>query len=145
MMFSKACEYGIRATLYVASKASNNERVGLKDIAREIESPPAFTAKILQLLARNGVVQSLKGPTGGFYMDAKTLESVRLIEVVSAIDGDKVFSGCGLGLKSCNANFPCPIHDQFAEVRDGLAKMLRETLITDLVAGLEEGVSFLKR
>lgn len=145
MMFSKACEYGIRATLYVASKAAANERVSLKDIAREIESPPAFTAKIMQQLARNGVVQSLKGPTGGFSIEKERVGDVRLIDVVEAIDGDRVFNGCGLGLKSCNAKFPCPIHDQFAAVRDGLKDMLERTSVIDIADSLERGATFLKR
>jgi len=144
-MFSKACEYGIRATLYIATQSMKDSRVSLKDIAREIESPPAFTAKILQSLARHGIVESLKGPTGGFTMDTSETRSVRLIEVVTAIDGDAIFNGCGLGLKKCDAQYPCPIHFEFASVRDGLKSMLKETLITDLALGLETGLSFLKR
>lgn len=144
-MFSKACEYGIRATLYIATQSMNDSRVSLKDIAREIESPPAFTAKILQSLARHGVVESLKGPTGGFTMDTSKARSLRLIDVVSAIDGDAIFNGCGLGLKTCDSHYPCPIHNDFAIVRDGLKRMLEETLIIDLALGLETGLSFLKR
>lgn len=143
-MFSKTCEYGIRAALYIASKSQEGERVNLKDIAREIESPPAFTAKILQNLVRHGVVESLKGPTGGFLI-RQSPKPVRLIEVVAAIDGDHIFNGCGLGLKACDANFPCPIHHEFAKVRDELKKMLEETIVTDLSDGLEKGMSFLKR
>ncbi|MCA1762165.1 MAG: Rrf2 family transcriptional regulator [Cryomorphaceae bacterium] len=143
-MFSRSCEYGIRATLYIASKSRNGERVNLKDIAKEIESPPAFTAKILQILARNGVIESLKGPTGGFII-RDSPEPVRLIEVVSAIDGNQIFEGCGLGLKQCDANFPCPVHDEFSKVRNALKKMLEETVITDISEGLAKGMSFLKR
>lgn len=123
----------------------NDSRVSLKDIAREIESPPAFTAKILQSLARHGVVESLKGPTGGFTMDTSITRSVRLIEVVTAIDGDGIFNGCGLGLKKCDAHYPCPIHNEFGAIRDSLKRMLEDTLITDLALGLETGLSFLKR
>ena len=59
-MFSKACEYGIRATLFIAQKSLQGERVRLKAIADEIDAPEAYTAKILQQLARNEIIQSLR-------------------------------------------------------------------------------------
>lgn len=144
-MFSKACEYGIRATIFIASKSLDGERVSLKEIAREIDSPVAFTAKILQLLAREGVVKSVKGPSGGFEIDRGEIESVRLIEVVSAIDGDQVFKGCGLGLPECDENHPCPVHDRFMAIRDELYAMLSNTSISELALGLGEGLTYLKR
>ena len=63
-MFSKACEYGIRAMLHVAHKSQAKERVGVKDIAKAINSPEAFTGKIMQQLSKRGLVRSIKGPSG---------------------------------------------------------------------------------
>ncbi|MGB0369618.1 MAG: RrF2 family transcriptional regulator, partial [Flavobacteriales bacterium] len=63
-MFSKACEYGIRATLFIAQNAAESNRVSLKEISKKINSPEAFTAKILQQLARNKIIVSYKGPHG---------------------------------------------------------------------------------
>lgn len=144
-MFSKACEYGIRATLYISTQSLNGERVSLKDIAREIASPEAFTAKILQQLARDGVVDSVKGPNGGFEIPKERIDETTLIDIVMSIDGDSVFNGCGLGLPECNASMPCPMHDKFAKIRDDLKKMLADTTIYELATGLEVGLTFLKR
>jgi Rrf2 family iron-sulfur cluster assembly transcriptional regulator len=72
-MFSKACEYAIRATIYIALQSQESKRVTLKDIAKEIDSPEAFTAKIMQQLVKRGIVDSLKGPTGGFVMEPHNL------------------------------------------------------------------------
>lgn len=144
-MFSKACEYGIRATLYIAQRSLGGERVSLKGIAEEIESPEAFTAKILQQLARNKVVKSVKGPNGGFEIPKESLEDIKLSDIVDAIDGDTIYKGCGLGLKACNALKPCPVHDQFAAVRDALKEMLEGTSLYALATGLEEGLTFLRR
>ena len=63
-MFSKACEYGIRAAVYIAHQSMEGRRVSLKEIAEKIDSPVAFTAKILQQLSRNGIVESIKGAGG---------------------------------------------------------------------------------
>ena len=143
-MFSKACEYGIRATLHIAQQSQKGQRVGLKNIAESIDSPVAFTAKILQQLARKGIVSSVKGPTGGFEMTAQQLHDVKLSQIVSAIDGDQIYNGCGLGLKACNELKPCPVHDRFKLVRDELKNMLETTSVRELANGLDEGLTFLR-
>ena len=144
-MFSKACEYGIRATIYIAVKSLENKRVSLKDIAKEIDSPEAFTAKILQVLSRDGIIDSAKGPMGGFEIDIKKMNKIKLSQVVSAIDGDSIYTKCGLGLKECSAKRPCPVHDQFKKIREDLRKMLETTNIHELSLGLKGGLTFLKR
>lgn len=144
-MFSKACEYGIRATLYVALKSLDNERVSLKDIAKKIDSPEAFTAKILQQLARNNIIDSVKGPSGGFQIEKDKIDSIKLIKIVSTIDGDAIFNGCGLGLKQCDEQFPCPVHNKFKKIRNDLKGMLENTSIYELASGLDVGLTYLKR
>lgn len=144
-MFSKACEYGIRATLHIAQQSQMAQRVSLKGIAESIDSPVAFTAKILQQLVREHVIHSTKGPHGGFEMTPNQLQNVKLSQIVAAIDGDHIYRGCGLGLKACDETRPCPVHDEFKLVRDELQKMLETTSIRELANGLNEGLTFLRR
>lgn len=144
-MFSKACEYGIKATIFIAQKSMHAMRVSLKEIAKEIDSPEAFTAKILQSLARNGLVDSHKGPTGGFEMKRTKMDTIKLYDVVKAIDGDTIFHGCGLGLKQCDARRPCPVHDKFVVVRENLTHMLQNTTMYELATGVDIGLTHLKR
>ena len=145
LMFSKACEYGIRATLYIASKSLDDVRVSLRDIAKEIDSPVAFTAKIMQQVSKSGIVKSMKGPTGGFEIARADLKKIKLASIVDAIDGDSIYRGCGLGLKECDASHPCPVHDQFVAIRDELSHMLNTTSLYEVAAGLKDGTTFLKR
>ncbi|HTO38284.1 MAG TPA: Rrf2 family transcriptional regulator [Brumimicrobium sp.] len=145
-MFSKACEYGIKATLYIAQQAlSTEQKIGVKDIAKEINSPEAFTAKIMQTLSRDKIVYSMKGPSGGFFIPKDELGSIKLSSIVKAIDGDDIYRGCGLGLEQCSETEPCPLHDKFKLIRDELAKMLTETSLLELANGLDLGLTFLKR
>ncbi len=144
-MFSKACEYGIRATLYIAQNSAAATRVSLKEISKKIDSPEAFTAKILQRLVRNQIVISYKGPNGGFQIDEASLDAIHLNQIVDAIDGDAIYLGCGLGLQECNANEPCPLHDQFMVIRNNLKQMLENTTIRQLTEGLLKGTTRLKR
>lgn len=144
-MFSKACEYGIRASIYIAEQSIVGKRVNQKEISKAIDSPEAFTAKILQQLTKNNLINSEKGPSGGFTMETHAIDKIKLSNIVSAIDGDEVYKGCGLGLKKCNEKKPCPAHDKFKIVRDELKKMLETTTIKELTFGLKDGFTFLKR
>ncbi len=144
-MFSKACEYGIRATIWIAARSRSGERASLKRIAEAIDSPEAFTAKILQQLTRSKILTSTKGPVGGFHIEDKKRSALRLSDVVRALDGDRLFEGCGLGLPECDASHPCPLHDQFVAMRQQIHQLLDEATLDSLVNGLGEGVSVLKR
>ena len=144
-MFSKACEYGIRASIYIAKQSLLDRKVSLKEIAEAIESPTAYTSKILQQLCKSFIINSDKGPTGGFSMDTLEMAKVNLSTIVFAIDGDSIYNGCGLGLKKCNEQKPCPVHDQFKLVRGELKSMLERTSIKSLTVDLEKGLTFLKR
>ncbi len=141
-MFSKACEYGIRSVLYIAKESQQDRRSNISKIAKAIDSPEPFTAKICQQLARAGVILSKKGPKGGFYIEKDS--KMRLMDIVVAIDGDAIFYNCGLGLNQCNPSHPCPIHSQFEEVKSRLKTMCENTLVVDLADSLEEGDTFLK-
>ena len=144
-MFSKACEYGIRASTYIALKSLEGKRASLKDIAKETASPVAFTAKILQQLSKNDIIDSVQGATGGFEIEKSKIKHINLSEIVYAIDGDTVYMGCGLGLEKCNANMPCPVHDKFIAIRNDLRVMLENTSLFEMTAGLEVGLTYLKR
>lgn len=125
-MFSKSCQYGLRATIFIAQQSALNHKVGLKAIAKAIHSPEAFTAKILQLLTKNKIITSVKGPYGGFFIENIGLYKVRLSDIVTALDGDKIYTACGLGLEKCSEDNPCPLHTEFSKVREELKHMLQK-------------------
>lgn len=143
-IFSKTCEYAIRAVFFIAQQSSAGIRIGIKDIAQGIDSPELYLAKILQDLSRKGLIASAKGPNGGFYLTAEML-SQPLIEVVKAVDGDGLFLGCGLGLKQCSEKNPCPLHHQFKSIRNQIATMLSETSVGKFNEELLSGLLSLKK
>ena len=143
-MFSKACEYGIKACIFIALNSFEDKRVTPKEIAQESNSPQAFTAKILQKLVKAKVVRSTKGAYGGFDIEKEKISKIKLSEIVNAIDGDAIYSRCGLGLETCDENHPCPVHDKFKAVRSGLKTMLENTTLEELAKNIKAGHSFLK-
>lgn len=142
-MLSKTCKYAIRALIYIAQQTKEGYKVGIKEIAKGIDSPEYFIAKILQEMVRQNLLQSTKGPTGGFHLSEKDLNN-SLAVIVRQFDGDKIFSGCALGLKQCSEKNPCPLHHQFKEIRNTLKDLLETTTFTMLVDRLESKEVFLK-
>ena len=144
-MFSKSCEYGIRASIYIAKQTIKGRKVGQMEIAKSIDSPIAFTAKILQKLTKTNVIQSIKGPNGGFFLHPKDLDRVKLWNIVVAIDGKSLLEDCSLGLKKCNAFKPCAIHFSFVIIREKIRDTLEGTSLRTLAEDVSDGTSFLKR
>lgn len=143
-LFSKTCEYAIRAVFFVAHRTENGGKVGIKEIAEGIGSPEYFLAKILQDLSRRGIIQSAKGPNGGFYIDEVSRKRP-ISDIVNAIDGNGIFTGCGLGLKFCSEINPCPLHNQFKEIRNQIYLMLKNTPIEKFNEELLLGTTALKK
>lgn len=144
-MFSKSCEYGLRAIIYIAQQTEKNNKVSLTIISEAIGSPQAFTAKILQQLTKNNVVTSIKGPYGGFIIEADKMKTTTLSKVVKILDGDTIYTGCGLGLTQCNADSPCPLHFKFVAIREQLREMLENTSLEMLVNDMNTQNLYLKR
>jgi Rrf2 family protein len=142
-MFSKACEYAIRAVLYIAYKSIDGSRSSIKEIANEINSPEPFTAKILQSLTKAEIISSIKGPNGGFFLEP-TAKPVPLVAIVKVIDDENVLHSCALGLKQCSNEFPCPIHHEIKAYKDRLLEVMSEKTVQQLAKELDQGQTFLK-
>lgn len=143
-MLSKTCEYAVRATLIIAAETEQGNRISLREIARKIDSPESFTAKILQKLARNNIVDSLKGNGGGFYVSRDMLQKISLADIVKSIDGHAIFNACSLGLHDCSDDKPCPFHHQYKPIREQLKQALHNTSLEQLVDGVVDKHTFLR-
>lgn len=142
MMFSKSCEYALKAVIHICMETKDGRRLSIAEIAQAIESPEPFTAKILQTLARHKVVSSAKGPGGGFYI-ADGAPPIVVMDLVKLIDGSSAFERCGLGLKQCDERHPCPIHNQFKAYSVRLKKMLETKTVQDFAKEIKSGRAFL--
>lgn len=130
MLLSKSCVYGLRASLYLATR-ENGEFIPIKKMSDKLEISFHFLTKILQQLTADGLLESFKGPNGGVKL-TKPGNKIALIDVVLAIDGPKLLTECALGLPGCGLKNPCPLHDKWAETRDSIREMLQNTTLTDL-------------
>jgi Rrf2 family protein len=143
-MLSKTAEYAIRALVYIQLQNWEGKRPGYRTIAREIDSPEHFTAKILQLLIRHKIIYSLKGRNGGFAFDEQA-PPLQLFRVIVATDGEKTFTSCGFGFKNCDSQNKCPLHDEFAKVRGNFEEMVKSETIQALAQRVKDGKAVLSQ
>ncbi len=140
-MFSRACEYAIKIMIFIAANEQEGRRTNLKDVTEAIASPEAFTAKILQQLVKGGLLESFRGPGGGFVLPRG--REVLLHDIVVTIDGEHLLKDCVLGLPECSGENPCPVHDKFITIRNHLNETLLSTKVND--SELLEGSRVLKK
>ena len=135
MILSNTCKYGLRAVIYLAINTKDGEKIGIKKISGDLDIPSPFLGKILQTLAKKKILNSTKGPHGGFGL-ARPPEDITMLDVVQIIDGDEIFDICVLSLKSCKSsehnNAPCPLHKKFHPIREQIFNLFKNETIADL-------------
>jgi Rrf2 family protein len=99
--------------------------------------PLIVLAKILQQLARKGLLKSSKGPTGGFSLRQPS-DEIRLLDIVEALDGLTEYEKCASGLSECSDEMPCAMHDSWKALRSRIMDYLGRNTIADLAKALEQ-------
>jgi Rrf2 family iron-sulfur cluster assembly transcriptional regulator len=122
IIFSRQCEYALQATTYLALKPAG-EMTSIKELTKRLDIPYHFLGKILQDLTYKGLLNSQKGPTGGFAL-AMPAKDITLFHIVDAIDGNDFMHKCVMGFPECTGKSPCAVHEQWGELRDGIYAML---------------------
>jgi Rrf2 family protein len=141
-MLSLTCKTAVKAVIYLASKYEQGTNAGIKEIAEYIDGNEHTVGKLLQTLVKDGIINSIKGPSGGFHISREQLKKP-IIAIVEAIDGRGTFKECGLGLSKCSATHPCPIHDEYKISRDYLEKLFSQKKIIDLCEPVNKGLAHL--
>jgi Rrf2 family iron-sulfur cluster assembly transcriptional regulator len=141
MIFSKSFGYAVRGVLYIALVQDEKHYVQVEEIAANLAAPRHFMGKILKKLAKEGVLSSTKGPSGGFTINKDTL-SLSLIRIMQITDGLSPLQNCVLRMTECHASNPCPMHRRMEMIKSGLLAVLSDTSIGDLLNNDKTG--FLK-
>lgn len=135
-MISNTCKYGIRAVTYLASQQKAGKKIGIKKISKDLGLPAPFLAKILQLLAREKILSSSKGPHGGFSL-LKDPRNVTLLDIIRIVDGENTFNDCIMHSGTCNSfkegDIICPLHEEYAKAIEGFTMLFRSKTVYSLV------------
>ena len=141
-MLSNSSKYALKAVLYLAVNTDHENKMQVREISDNLEIPKAYTAKLMQQLARTDIISSSRGPKGGFYLSEEN-RNQSLMSVVEAIDGKIKLESCILGLRNCDEEKPCPLHFYINKSRDQLLQTLYTKSIEDMASDLREKKSFL--
>lgn len=135
MLFTKTCEYGLQAMIYIATE---DRKMGITEISDKQGLPSHYLSKILQNLVKAKLLDSAKGPNGGFWL-AKPANLIRLSHIIDAIDGMDTLEKCGLGLKACDSKNPCAIHDQIKPLRENIIQVMFNNTLEDITESYKAG------
>lgn len=130
-MLSDTAEYALRAVLFIADREDAG-RVNVETVASSLGVPRNYLSKTLHILARNGILDSARGPNGGFRL-AIPADRLTLAQIVEIFDGDRARRTCLLGRKQCGDANPCPAHHRWKSVADEVSGFFRRTTIADLL------------
>lgn len=128
-VFSTTMEYALRAAVYLAAQAG--KPCINQDIAREMQVPVGYLAKVLQNLRRAGIVKSQRGLNGGFVLSRPATE-ITILDVVNAVDPVPRIKQCPLGLKEHRHQL-CPLHSQLDAAAACVEKAFAEHTIEEMV------------
>lgn len=118
-MLSTSCHYALRTVLHLAAQPSTETRVTIDEVSRALALPRPFLSKVVQQLAAAGLVTTTRGVGGGIRL-ARAPREIRLLDVVIATDGPRLFTACVLGLPACSSAHPCPVHAEWGDERERL-------------------------
>ncbi len=135
MLYSRPCENAIRAMSYLA-RQSADRWIAAGEVAKSERLAGPFLARTMFQLAKAGLVQSRKGPGGGFRL-ARDAREIRLRDIVGVIDGLSGLKECAVGLAECSDRMPCPLHHMWKDVRQRIEKYLESTSLADMAHAVE--------
>jgi Rrf2 family protein len=141
-MLSLTCKTAIKAVIYLSGKSVEGKKTGLKEVSEQINTYEHTVGKTLQNLVKHKIINSLKGPSGGFYLTEEQSKQP-LYNIVETIEGKSIFKECGLGLSKCSETHPCPIHNDYKISREWVEKIFKEKIIIDLCDPVSHGIAFL--
>lgn len=137
MIYTDSGKYAIRAVTYLAGCSPDQLPVSAADVAEAESIPPYYLAKVLQDLARAGLLDSVRGRGGGFLLK-KDPGEITVLDVISAVESiSRLEKECVLGLDECSDRAPCPLHNTWKSYRESLLAELSEMTVADLVVELE--------
>lgn len=124
-LISQGAQYAISAIIAL-SKYSDGSAMSASSLSKSLDCPTAYLSQILAKLKKPGILKSKRGLNGGVYL-AKPLTDIKLMDVISAIDGTDFFSSCFMGIDGCGHIEPCPFHEFWSRERTKIQEWLMTT------------------
>ncbi|HTO02828.1 MAG TPA: Rrf2 family transcriptional regulator [Opitutus sp.] len=135
-LISRTSEYALRAIIWLIHDPARSQTT--KQIADGTRAPPDYISKVLQSLAKAGLVHSQRGLGGGFLFVGDP-SAITVLDVINAVDPLECIHTCPLGLKGHGTNL-CPLHRGMNDVVRQMEKTFAETKLSELLTGATSSV-----
>jgi len=132
LKLSKKVDYGLMAISHIAYCEDDQKIVNTKRIAEEYSIPVELLAKILQKMAKGGLITSLNGPKGGYVL-ARPPRDITVGQVVNAIEGPIELVHCYRGGETdCQQLSKCSVRKPIRRIQDSIARLLESITIEEI-------------
>ena len=130
MLVTRETDYAVRTVLYLAK--NRDRTASVKEVAKVMQIPKSFLAKLLQRLVRSHILTSMRGVNGGFQL-AQLPSEITLLSIVEAIQGPAGINVCAIDSKRCKLSSTCAVHPVWVEIRKEVEKRLKRETIGKLI------------
>ena len=132
MQLTRAADYAVRVMIHLASQPEGTV-VSKSVLADASGAPESFLSKILQAMARAGLIQARRGVEGGFFLQERGAQA-SLLDVVESIDGPVAVNVCLNTGIFCERIHECPAHNVWQRAQQAMVEVLREATIAEMAA-----------
>lgn len=139
-MLSNISKYAILGLSQIVQESIKGDKIKVGEIIERTDIPQAFLSKILQKLAKEDYLSSMKGPNGGFYLTESQMQ-ITILDIITELEGKELFSNCILRFEACNTENPCPMHDLIIVEKTNLNKKLKKLKVIDLLKSVPESLT----
>ena len=129
-LYSKGCEYALRALTY-AARQNEDARFRASDVCKQTGVPESSSRKIIQALVQGGFLRAVRGPDGGYVL-SRNPDRITLLDVIRAVDWNDMFDRCVLRLPVCGTKQPCPLHETRLSAKQRLIEQLERKTLQEL-------------
>ena len=130
MNFSKTTSYSLNILSYLANHSDENMSAGF--LHSQLDIPYQYLRQILTKLSKNGLINSIRGRKGGFVL-ARDVSTIYIADIIEITEGLEGYNKCVLGFHTCPFDNKCAIHDLWADSRNNIIKILKETTLANLI------------
>jgi len=130
LRISRKIDYGLRAMIYLASIPAETV-VPFREIARQMDVPEDFLAKILKTLVDQALVRSTRGPHGGYEL-ARPSSEISFLDVIEAVEGPVAVNVCLDGEDACGHSTACTMVQVWKQGQDRMLDVYRQAKLSEL-------------
>ena len=137
LRLSKKADYALMAMKHLATRPEGTASASAREIAEQYDIPIELMAKVLQRLARHGLVTSLQGTRGGYRL-ARATSRISVADIIQAIDGPLTVTACSTEAENCGQYAKCNVRDPLWRIKDRIMSALTTCSLEEVASDVHD-------